>query len=339
MTSTCIYGVKSNTPSIDGKFHYVYRITNLVENKHYYGKRSSKINPHLDIGIEYFSSSRDKEFISDQKNNPQNYKYKIVHICEFSNFAQERESIIHNKFSVDKNPSFYNIVKSSSNSIGFDPSSKAYVIDKNGKKFYVYRNDNRIKSGELFYPNKGTVIVKDKSGKIFRVKLSDPRYISGELIHQNKGKPGNENQKLAASKSSSNTIPIVDMKGNKYRIKIDDPGYGILYKHVATKYVLYRKESGETFWGTKNCPSREKLFVLYENNGRKTKFIFHTPWGKYESSWEAAKNITELKLSDIKFMCRFLDTVITTRHTNILKIFPDSVGKTFEDLGFYRIKR
>lgn len=44
---------------VDDRFHYVYRITNLLENKHYYGSRSSK---ELDIGIKYFTSSKDISF-------------------------------------------------------------------------------------------------------------------------------------------------------------------------------------------------------------------------------------------------------------------------------------
>lgn len=55
--------------------HYVYRITNIKLNKHYYGTRTSKNKtPEEDIGYIYFSSSSDKEFLKDQKDNPLNYK-------------------------------------------------------------------------------------------------------------------------------------------------------------------------------------------------------------------------------------------------------------------------
>jgi DNA polymerase-1 len=56
-------------------YHYVYRITNVVEGKHYYGKRSSKIGPKLDLGKKYFSSSRDKQFIQDQINSARQLGY------------------------------------------------------------------------------------------------------------------------------------------------------------------------------------------------------------------------------------------------------------------------
>lgn len=41
----------------DNRYHYVYRITNLVEQKHYYGSRTSNISPFDDLGKKYFSSA------------------------------------------------------------------------------------------------------------------------------------------------------------------------------------------------------------------------------------------------------------------------------------------
>ena len=64
--------------------YYTYRITNIIEGKHYYGVRSTNTIPKDDLGIKYFSSSTNKEFIKDQKTNPQNYKYKIILIFKKS---------------------------------------------------------------------------------------------------------------------------------------------------------------------------------------------------------------------------------------------------------------
>ena len=89
-------------------YHYVYRITNTEEKKHYYGKRSSKIDPRFDLGIKYFSSSSDKEFRADQKNNPENYKYKVVGKFNTARAAITRESELHTKFDVGVNPKFFN---------------------------------------------------------------------------------------------------------------------------------------------------------------------------------------------------------------------------------------
>ena len=66
MSSTTIYGALPTASS--GPYHYLYRITNLVENKYYYGIRTSRNTlPQDDLGVKYFSSSTDKTFISNQK--------------------------------------------------------------------------------------------------------------------------------------------------------------------------------------------------------------------------------------------------------------------------------
>ena len=62
------------------KYHYTYRITNKILKKHYYGVRTSKDKPELDLGIKYFSSSSDSDFIKDQNCNIQNYRYKILKV-------------------------------------------------------------------------------------------------------------------------------------------------------------------------------------------------------------------------------------------------------------------
>lgn len=96
-------------------YHYVYRITNICLNKHYYGVRTSKeITPALDLGIKYFSSSLDKSFRKDQKENPQNYKYKIVMTFSSRKSAAQFEIKLHNKFNVGVNELFYNRAKATS---------------------------------------------------------------------------------------------------------------------------------------------------------------------------------------------------------------------------------
>ena len=96
------------------KYNYVYRITNNKLNKHYIGARSSNIEPHLDLGVKYFSSSSDKEFKQDQIDNKTNYSYYIIDI-----FATREESInlevyLHDKYNVGINESFYNKCKQTS---------------------------------------------------------------------------------------------------------------------------------------------------------------------------------------------------------------------------------
>jgi len=121
--------------------HYVYRITNIKLNKHYYGTRTPKKNiPEDDIGIYYFSSSKDKEFIKDQKENPQDYKYKIIKKFNTRKEALELEIKLHNKFNVGINESFYN--RSKQTSTGWDTTGIS------GKKGPKHSEETRKKMSE-----------------------------------------------------------------------------------------------------------------------------------------------------------------------------------------------
>ena len=93
------------------KHHYVYRITNIIVKKHYYGCRSSYIEPKLDLGTKYFSSSTDKAFIREQKEHKDIFKYKIVKIFSSRKEAEYYETKLHEKFQVQIHESFYNKAK------------------------------------------------------------------------------------------------------------------------------------------------------------------------------------------------------------------------------------
>lgn len=121
--STNIERVK-NTRIINDRYFYVYRISNIVSNKHYYGSMVSSLLPKLDLGIKYFSSSYDKEFKQEQKDHPTRFKYKIVKICKDNVEKQLFEAYIHNRFDVCSNLCFYNKVKQTIE--GFDSTGHNY---------------------------------------------------------------------------------------------------------------------------------------------------------------------------------------------------------------------
>jgi hypothetical protein len=134
-------------------YHYVYRITNIVAKKHYYGKRSSKCDPKLDLGVKYFSSSTDKEFIQDQKLNSQNYRYKILQTFSSGSLAILRESKLHHKFNVGNNPNFYNKINQTPN--GFDHSSIEFSKETRAKisnalKGRFVSNETRAKLSKAY---------------------------------------------------------------------------------------------------------------------------------------------------------------------------------------------
>jgi hypothetical protein len=124
-------------------FYYTYRITNIKDNKHYYGSKYSQQTatklPKSQLGIKYFSSSSDKDFIRDQKENPHLYKYKVIKIFNTPKDAIAHEIKLHAKFDVRNNPSFYN--KTNQTSTGYMLSKESLVkgiqtknnnIDENG---------------------------------------------------------------------------------------------------------------------------------------------------------------------------------------------------------------
>jgi len=165
------------------KYHYVYRITNTKLNKHYYGTRSSKIEPHKDIGFIYFSSSSDHNFIDDQKNNPQDYKYAIVSEFDSREEALGLEIKLHTKFNVGINTSFYNKAKQTSDKFDFDFTG------------YQHTEETRRKISECAKLRKGRSVSEETRAKLAhaatcRIKSQEEKdKISEKLSKANKGKP------------------------------------------------------------------------------------------------------------------------------------------------------
>lgn len=138
------------------KYHYVYRITNTKTHLHYYGSRSCDCNPTDDIGITYFSNSSVKLFIEDQKNNPQDYKYKIIKIFETSRKdATQLEVDLHKKFNVKNNPKFINLANQTSS--GCDRTGVPDSVETRMKKS---RSLSGLKKSEKHCKNVSKSILK-----------------------------------------------------------------------------------------------------------------------------------------------------------------------------------
>lgn len=166
------------------KYHYTYRITNIVEHKHYYGARSSKVHPTQDLGIKYFSSSSDKEFLTEQLSNPDNFKYKVIKIFETREEALALEIKLHAKFDVGVNESFYNKVKQTS--IGFDTTGIQFRFSKENKeKLSKFQKDlwndkefrNTIGKARI----EKSIETKEKRGITYKGE-KNPMYKNGEKI-------------------------------------------------------------------------------------------------------------------------------------------------------------
>lgn len=143
-------------------YHYTYRITNIIHNKHYFGSRTSKVIPKDDLGIIYFSSSSDTEFMQDQINNPCNYKYKIINTFDSRDKATSLEIKLQKKYSVNVNDSFYN--KGIQSTTGFDTTGMTQIINSKGDIEQIssseYNPDNQkhMNSGYINTIEKGRVL-------------------------------------------------------------------------------------------------------------------------------------------------------------------------------------
>lgn len=192
----------------DYNYHYVYRITNIVTGYHYYGSKSCNEQPKENIGKRYFSTSTNKLFIQDQKNNPQDYKYKIIKIFETTReYATQLEVDLHKKFDVKNHPKFIN--KANQTSTKFNTNhlkgeknhfygkthsteTKKILSDQRkgqntGKDNHFYGKKHSKESLEkMSNIKKGLVSVEDKNGNRFTVDKNDVRINFGELVTTNK---------------------------------------------------------------------------------------------------------------------------------------------------------
>ena len=96
---------------------------------------------------------------------------------------------------------------------GWNLKNKSYitVLDSEGNKLCVSKDDPRYINGELISFNKGKVSVIDSEGNKLFVSVNDPRYINGELIPiQRKGQ---------------NLVLVRDSNDNYFKVPSDDPRY------------------------------------------------------------------------------------------------------------------
>lgn len=100
------------------KNNFVYIIINKENNRKYIGCKSCNEEPYKVIGKTYFSSSRDKCFIQEQKEFPEKFKYIVIKNFKTRIEALDYEIELHNRYNVNINPQYYN--KAKQTSTGFD---------------------------------------------------------------------------------------------------------------------------------------------------------------------------------------------------------------------------
>lgn len=210
--SNTIYSITapeiSSDDQITKKYNYTYRITEISTGMQYIGVRSSSIDPIYDIGVKYFSSSSNKEFIKNQKQNRSDYLYEVICIFYSRDEANMHEIYLHNLYNVHINENYINRSKSTSSKFLCNNFNKVVVVDKDGNFLSVYKTDIRYLSGELKHVIDGCITVKDIHGNTMSVDINDPRYLSGELVGVKAG-----------------TVTVVDSYGNYQTVSVDDAQY------------------------------------------------------------------------------------------------------------------
>ncbi len=124
---------------MQSKQHYVYQIIHLLYALRYIGTRSCYISPEEDLGIHYFSSSHDKEFMKEQFKYPERFRYEILQEFGSREEALEYETKLHRELEVDKNLDFYNRSRQ---------SGKEFHCDMTGRKHSEKSKENHSKASK-----------------------------------------------------------------------------------------------------------------------------------------------------------------------------------------------
>lgn len=220
------------------KLYYVYRITNRLLGKHYYGCRSipSNVLPVNDLGVKYFSSSRDREFIKDQKQNREAYKYIILYVTYDKRKALNLEVRLHKRFNVGSNPLFYNNAMQTSTGFSCNLThnrnkGNRLMLNVSTMKPEIVKQDQPI-DGYIGITKGKFKVFDSKTGLVIQTSIMD--FDSSYMIPCNTDKvvalDVNTGKKLLVDSSefannpnlighSKGYVTVFDVDGNKQRIK------------------------------------------------------------------------------------------------------------------------
>ena len=203
------------------KYNYLYKITNLINGKFYYGIHSTD---RLDDGYMGSGVSLNEAYIKDGIDK---FSKEIVAFYDTrENLLAAEAEIVTEDLVLD--PMCYNC---SVGGIEYGPDLKGMVSAKDlfGNHYLISVDDPRYLSGELVGMVKGMVVVRDKEGKTMQVPVDDPRYLSGELKHNTTGR-----------------VVVRDKEGKTMQVSVDDPRYidGELVP-ILKGYAMVRDESGK----------------------------------------------------------------------------------------------
>jgi hypothetical protein len=235
----------------DGRFHFIYKMTNIINKKYYIGAHST-----YDLGDGYKGSGT---ILNNayKKYGKKSFKRDILQFYKNRDelFKAEREIINNN---IINDPQSYNVAIGG---IGFD-IGKATMINMETGNIERVNIDNELRGSKYISINKNTVPVYDMIEKKYkRVKKSD--YDTECHINMHKGKIVLYNTILKKFEMvgvddprrrdgilispSKNMVTVHDEYGNYYQVSKNDPDYlsGKLKIYSKGKWTLRNKITGK----------------------------------------------------------------------------------------------
>lgn len=243
---------------MEKKYHYLYKITNILNDRYYIGVHNTDDldDGYLGSGIAILNAIK--------KYGKENFKKEILKFFDTADEAFEYESKIVNEDLI-KDPMSYNmqlggihyehsgyiVIKDESSPTGYSSLSKfsdeyknnSYTSQIKGKT--IVRTDHGNKwvdietAKKLSLPGirKGMVTVIDEDGKYINVSINDEKYLSNKYKQINTG-----------------YVIVKDENGNIYRVSTNDPRYisGEL-KYIFKNTVVVR-ENGKNIRVSTNDP-------------------------------------------------------------------------------------
>lgn len=112
------------------------------------------------------------------------------------------------------------------------------------------------------------------------------------------------------------------------RMRLNPPMHDPEVKEKVRQFHLGRKRSDST---------RLKLSVAAKNRPCRSKFMFHTPWGVFQTTTLAHEANPIVSASSIRRYCDGCDLMITKSMVSPSKYLTnDQIGMTLKDVGFYK---
>ena len=200
------------------KYHYFYKITNLINNHFYYGVHNTN-----DLNDGYMGSGKRLHY-AYKIYGIENFKKEIIKFFDTAKEAFEYEAFIVNENLVKDN-NCYNLCEGGKFwKSGHGTKNTISVIDiQTGEKFRCKINDPNYINNRYIGVTTGFTIGFDKNGNSYYVYKDDKRFTTGELIHlnQNKGRIFKDGHSIFVDKKSEDyqNFPKYDMMKNKITVK------------------------------------------------------------------------------------------------------------------------